>query len=73
MLCEYEKRWAGPWVEEYMLLGARSTQRIEGAHTALKDILGKAGRMLHWFKSFHKYLCSSVSIIIKRFGYRKSC
>ncbi|KAI9467539.1 hypothetical protein BDB00DRAFT_880534 [Zychaea mexicana] len=36
MLREYKKRWAGPWAEEHMHLGARSTRRIEGAHAALK-------------------------------------
>ena len=57
----YKERWAGPWIECHVHLGARSSQRVEGFHANLKKIIERPGRMLHTFQSIHEYLDTAVS------------
>ncbi|KAG2220214.1 hypothetical protein INT45_002806 [Circinella minor] len=52
----YKERWAGPWIECHVHLGARSSQRVEGFNANLKKIIERPGRMLHTFQSIHEYL-----------------
>ena len=59
-LKEYKERWAGPWVERYAHMGGRTTQRVEGAHWSIKQIMSTAGRLIKLFYAINLYLQKHV-------------
>lgn len=61
----YRHCWAGPNVGYLIMLGNRSSSRVEGIHWRIKDTLQTTGSLIKTFKAVDVYLRKTVSIVLE--------
>ncbi|KAF7720419.1 hypothetical protein EC973_009114, partial [Apophysomyces ossiformis] len=59
-LLQQQKKWAGLHTEKYAHFGARTTQRTEDMHRALKYALETPGSLLKQFNSLDIWLAKNA-------------
>ena len=57
----YQEEWAAPWATNRVNLGVRSSQRVEGTHAVIKEILQKPGNISTVINAIHIFLEEKVA------------